>query len=371
MRITIFLLSILSLFYSCGVNETVHRRTIASPQPSETDKKIDEIKQEILALQGTQAQLDALVKSDFYTCPLSGDTANVLINTMCKVSQYANNELRVELKGQLAAYTKVLDEQIKGVNDSLAAAIAQESADVTAINATLATINSSITTINTNITALASRMTTAESAIATLQTQVNGAIGAITGAMTTLDIGTENMLAGPLYESILRSTDKSKINAYVEASLANVSLGNNPLSAVNGSYTVTVNMTAHGLLTGDSVYLSKLVGTKGFTNADINGFFVVESTPNADSFTITASRAATSGGAFGSNVGLIRKLTGRGLATIWKTADGADSSVRTTNYGSKNYNFIIKSNGDVCYDKTNNAATFTTINAGGTNITCK
>ena len=351
---------------SCGSHhDTENFRT----QPS-SQSQIKDLQNKVLELQGTQAQLSALVNSDFATCPSSGNTVNPLINTMCKVAQYATNEQRVLLEGELGTWSKILGDQIQNVDDSLVNAIAQESSDVTAINASIVTISASITTINSSIATLQTQMTSANAAISTLQTQVNGAIGVISGAMTTISIGLENINAGQFYESILRSTDKSKINAYVQASTL-VSLASNALTATNNSTSVKITLTAHGYSVGDSLYLTGIVGSKGLTNEDVNGMFIVASVVDANNFTITVCRNANNTGAFGGTTGSIKKITGQGLATVWTTASGADTVVRTTSVGSKPYYFIIDIAGNVCYDTTNSTQIFATIAAKGTNITCK
>ena len=365
---------LLVFLVSCGPTHYDH--PVVNNQPTDngnldTQTQIDTIKQAILALQGSQAQIDALVNSDFSTCPTSGATANQLINTMCKVAQYATNESKVELQGQLSAYSKLLSGQIQAVNDSLATAIDTESTDITTLNTSLTAINGSITSINTSISTLNGQMTSANAAIAALQATVNGAIGAINGAMGTVSIGTENLFAGPIYEAVLRSTDMSKINAYVEASSAAVSLGSNSLTATNGSNSIKITLATHGFTVGDNIYLTGLVGTKGFTNEDVYGLFLVATVVDASNFTIIAARNANSTGAFGGVNGKVQKITGRGLATVWQTASGADAAVRVATSGTKPYNFIIKATGQVCYSKTDNLATFATIIANGTSIVCK
>ena len=361
----LILLSI--LFYSCGRStKTEDVRT----RETGTQAQIDNLKDQILQLQGTQAQINALVNSDFATCPTSGNTANPLINTMCKVAQYATNEQRVLLEGEIGTWTKMLGDQIQNLDDSLTNTTNQETSDVATINASITAINTSITSINANIATLQTQMTSANTAIATLQTQINGAIGTINGAMTTVSIGAENISAGPFFESILRSTDKSKVNAYVQAS-TQVALSNNALTATNGSTSIKITLTTHGYLIGDSLYFTGLVGSKGLSNEDVNGLFMVASVVDANNFTITVCRQANASGAFGGTTGTVKKITGQGLATVWTTASGADTVVRTTSVGSKPYNFIITATGDVCYDMTNNAQVFATIAAKGTNIVCK
>lgn len=360
---------VLLLLASCGPT-AYDRKVVLSSSKEDTQTQIKKLKEAILALQGGQAQIDALVNSDFATCPTTGETANQLINTMCRVAQYSTNEAKVQLKGELASYSKLLSGQIDAVNETLATAIETEEADIEALNISLDTVDASITAINTSITTLQGQMTTTNTAIAALQAQVNGAIIATNGAMTTVDIGIENLSAGPIYESILRSTDKTKINAYVEASTT-ITLGSNPLTTTSNSSILRITATAHGLSIGDSVYLTKLVGSRGLTNEDVFGLFIVSSIVDVNNITVIVARNAKTSGAIGGSIGVMQKITGRGLATVWNTADGADTEVRVATSGTREYNFIVKADGFVCYDRTDHAATYVTIIASGLNITCK
>jgi len=75
-------------------------------------------------------------------------------------------------------------------------------------------------------------------------------------------------------------------------------LGSTPLATDGSTATVTVTQTAHGLSTGDSVYISQADATGGITVADITGSFTVTVT-DANTYTYTAggtSSSATSGG---------------------------------------------------------------------------
>lgn len=68
-------------------------------------------------------------------------------------------------------------------------------------------------------------------------------------------------------------------------------LGNNPFDMTNTSTTVTVNDVAHGNLVGDYVHFAGATAAGGIT---VDGEYTVVTIPNADSYTITHSAAATS-----------------------------------------------------------------------------
>lgn len=359
------------LAFGCGREEHENRRTPAPPPSSDHDE-IEKLKAQVLALMGTNAQINGLIQSDFATCPSSGDTADALINRICKVAQAANVEQIVAIKGQLSTLNDSLTGQLNAINDNLVQITEQEASDIASVQASIASINTQITSINGSITTLQTQMTSVQNAITALQTATAGINSTLSGTMTSMEIGTENLAAGPLYETILRRVDKTRINAYVNATGSGITVANNGASSTSGSPIVTITATSHGLSIGDLVHVQNLLGSNGFSNGDMYGDFTVLSVPTANTFTIQLRKNATSSGTFGgSNTPIAYKVIGRGMGTIWTSAAGADVAVRSTTGSSKAYNFIIKANGDVCYDKTNNLASFATINAGGANIVCK
>lgn len=358
---------------SCGTDDSSEPmpRVKTCDLSCENAKKIEALEAQVLQLAGNQSQLQSLVNSDFASCPLSGDTANVLVNKICKVAQASTVESQTALKEQLAAYIGVVKSQIDTVNTDLLTAQATEAADFASLSSQIASINTQLATITTSITALTTRVTSAESAITALQTMTSSINTTLNGTMVSLDIGTENVAAGPLYETVLRRVDKTRINAYVEATAAAKTISSNGLNATNGSNALIVTATAHGLAAGDTILLSGLVGSRGFTSADLGGYAVVSSVADANTFTFLARRNAVSGGTLGGAAGTVKKVQGYGLASIWTTANGADVAVRQTTLGAQIYNFIIKANGDICYDTAVAAQIFATISAGGGTVVCK
>jgi len=102
-----------------------------------------------------------------------------------------------------------------------------------------------------------------------------------------------------------------------------VSLGVNPLATTNGSLVITVTQTAHGLTTGNWVYISGSSDIGGIPASDINTNFTVTVT-GTNTYTVTTQGTATStvsaGG--GSNIIVYPQNGARG----W----GAASSVGLT-----------------------------------------
>jgi len=350
---------------SCDTESTDNRTNVPP-----TDDRLKILEDQVLALQGSQAQITALINSDFATCPLSGNTVDPLVNKICQISQAATVEARVELKGELGVVAHTLNDQINALSDGLSAAAAQEATDAAGFTSSIATINSQLTTINSSLTTLNTSMTNAETAITALQTLTASIVGTLNGALTTIDIGTENLSAGPNYESILRMTDKSKVNAYIEAFGPTQNLASNPMQPSSGSPTVTVTLTAHGYLAGDVVFFQLIGSGSGFTAVDFAQEFTVQ-TATANTFTITMRKNANNNSSFGGTGGIVYKVIGRGLGTVWKTVDGADAAVRTTTVGSHRYNWLVKATGFICYDKVVALQTFALIIANGVNIVCK
>ncbi|MEM4379136.1 MAG: hypothetical protein QXL01_00415 [Thermoplasmatales archaeon] len=401
---------LISLFFlvllSCGTPQEGYRRDTRTGDA----EGLEELRRKYLELAGT---LDGLVTSDFKDCSGVGETANVIIQNICKFAQAATSEVRVELANKLAAHVRILQERL-------------DSGDLDTIS-------------------LAVQIGNINNDLAVLKALVNA-------GMTDVVIAAEVLSAGPLYETLLRRSDKGRINAYVEAYGQQISLGDNPATATNGSSVVTIqtgfaitsvntsadtmtlnnhqlfdteavrfsstgtipaplvgsttyyvcNTTAntwqvktasdcsgavidltssgsgiisilpvHGLSNGDIVFLSQLSEGRGFASGDLFGEFTVSSA-TVTSFQITARRNATASGVFGGTIGIMKRVIGRGMSTIATNtdADNTDTAVRQANLGSKRWNFIVKEftathNGElyVCYSLSSGTASFATINA--------
>lgn len=331
----------------------------------------EEIRIKIEALSLITTQLDTLVRSDFSTCPSNGDTSDPLIRKMCQVAQASTIEAQIQLQNELANAVSAINGELDAINS-----------DLVSHQANFTLINAQLTTLLSDVAGLDSRLSDAEDAIQALQDLTSSITGTLNGTMQAVTIGEENLSAGPVYEILLRRSDKTRINGYVNAYGTSLSVSNNGVDPTNGSSTVTVSTTSnHGLVAGDLVQLLDLTEGSGFSSGDLFGEFTVTAVGSVTTFDITMPRNATSGTAFGGTVGVVRKVIGRGMASIWKTGDASDNAVRVTSAGSKSYNFVIRrlssdvAKAEVCYDSTNRSATFATINAaaegGSGNVVCK
>jgi hypothetical protein len=214
-------------------------------------------------------------------------------------------------------------------------------------------------------------MTTANSAITALQTLTNSLSNTLANAFAPVEVGTELVSAGPLYESVLRTTDKLLMHSFVIAEATAKTINGNGVARTNGSAVLTITSTAHGYLTGDLVRLSGLSASGNVTGADMYGEFVA-TVVDANTFQVTINHTASSSNAsFGGSAGIAVKVIARGMSRIWQSTDPSDSAVRVA-VGSRPYNFIIKkgltgagnaNQGYICYSTTNRQATFATINA--------
>lgn len=384
---TLTFISLVLFLAACGAN------SVNLPNQNTIDRDIQDIRNRIEALSIISGTLDEAVNNGFSDCSM----VNAVIKRMCDVAQSAVAQGNVTVMGQVATYVNLLNGEIDAANNNLATHQAQIAAlntasatyasDIASIQASLSTINASLVTMQSDISSLNSRLTTAEDDIDALETSLADLISSFNSNLPELlkliAIGVENASAGPLYESLVRKADKKQITGYISTYSAPVSLANNPVDPTNGSPTVVVTAAAaHGLSVGDIVMMGDIAEGSGFTSGDTYGEFVVTAISGL-TFTVNLPRNATSGNAFGGNIGYMQKVGPRGFGLIWKSDDASDVAVRQTNAGTLKYNFIIRriasdssnDTAEVCWSKTNRSATFATINAapegGNASITCK
>ncbi len=374
MKLKMLALIAVALLAGCGDEHHEDHRT--KPDP------VEELRKQMLQL---QAELQSIVESDYATC---GGALSPAAQNICKIAQAATIEVRVEMRGAIADMASQLESKINnGAADftQMAAAWKQIYGSDFPSTSSPGVPTLSDCETNTGNASILGCISEFADDIDTLNSAISVLTGTVNGAMTTVEIGTENISAGPFYEQLLRLGDKLRINAYTDGLATAFTTPNNPIAASSGSATVTITTSsAHGMTAGDKVRIEDCQSGRGFTWQHLNGTFELAS-GSGSSFTIVMSTTAGSNGTLGGATCVIRKFSGAGVATVWTSADPSDSAVRKTTGGSKSYNFIIKkgltgagsaSEGYACYDTTNRSATFATINAATAvgltgNIRCK
>ena len=382
--------------------------TVTQPDPT---SEIQKLRDQVLSLSGTVSQINSLVLSDWATCTPGGvDALTALQQNICRIAQAATVEAKIQLKGELSSFVQTQDAALRALSNRLDNAasnvdIVMLKTDVYG-NATGATCSTPIAgSVCARLNSVESSITALQSTVASQGTSISGLISSvatingqltqvINGAMIELAIGSENLSAGPLFESVLRNPLRSRLTAYVEAVGANVAVSNNGCSTSNGSPTVTMTTaTAHALVIGNVIKLGGLTSCNGLSSAVMNDQYVVASVPSTTTFTFTAPSNATSGGNGGGNGGFMQQINGRGLAQFWITTSGTTQA--STTFSNRPYTFYITGTsttftsaptagalptgwagltsgaGFVCYDITNRSATQSTVLAGGINIICK
>jgi hypothetical protein len=362
-------LSVLSLvILQCGDAGTQEKLPVATSQNVDS---YQEIKSAILTLRG---QISGLLQSDFATC--SAAIVDPLVKNICEIAQASTNEAMNEQKGELSAALKSMLSSLTGTQDDVKVFEAQW---VKLYGVPFPkTTGAAVPTMSDceNNTAAASVIECMKVNAATI-----GALAAIVNdVMLAVDVGTENLLAGPNYETLMRLATKSRINAFVDGLGSVLTVGADPLTSTNLSATVDIHAVAHGYNTGDKVQVSGCASGNGLTAQELYGIYEV-TVSGVDDFSVDVTAAASASGTLGGAGCIVRSYTGAGMDTIWSTGDGSDAAVRVATGGTKNYNFAIcedgSADGYVCYDKTNAAATFATISggwaacAGSGNIVCK
>ena len=244
MKIVILLLTLFSVTcVSCGKPEKVNKRTNRhSPQQEELER----LKKEVLALQGTIAQIDAFVANDFADC---SNGLPPFETKICQISQTATAQERILYTQQLGEVAKVFQDEIYGEDcinavdagcpvansmtsdiDNIQADILSNNSDITQVIADIATLNSGVSTLQSEIAAIDTRLTSAESAITALenaQTSILSRLDDLEEVVAngdifkTYQICSDIVDSGPIYEAVLMSGDKSFITAFITTGTRN------------------------------------------------------------------------------------------------------------------------------------------------------
>lgn len=377
-------------------------------EPAPHDPK-EQIEAKVAQLQGQVSQINALVLSDWAACEVGGpDDLSQLQQNMCEIAQASTVEARLDLQSKLQQFANQASERIKNLQNQLensgASVVNIENnlfgsssgatcstpdpgsvcAQVNDLESRLSTIEGLVNDPNSGINAL-------NNAVADLNSKLNDLAD---GVMRPIEIGVENITAGPLYETILINPNRSRMTAYFEAAGSAATVATNGFSVSPGSSIVTVQTnSAHGYQVGETIEVYGARGFSGIEAGDINGSFTIQNVPNSTELEIDVGVNATNASGGGGQDAYLKHVLGRGLGIFWKTGDG--QSTFTTTLGSQSYNFLVTGSstqfanppgagalpddwssptpgeGFVCYDVAAPQASTNVILSGGGNIICK
>lgn len=257
MKIKAFLLALnLGIGCSSPSEKEDHRK------PQNTD--LEKIKQQVLALQGTLAQLTAFTASDFTSCAASLPPFQTL---MCKIAQTATAEQQALFVGQIQQVMKVLQTELYGVdcidatspgcpvsgsvtarvtaNETIIATqgsnITSLQASVTSLSATIATLTARLNNFNGSGSSVETIVTGIQSDIATLDSRLNTIEQTVNDGdiyKTFLICNNVSPTIGPAFEPILITGDNKKAVAYIVSSTSN-GMGQVAKAGVTGNYFAT------------------------------------------------------------------------------------------------------------------------------------
>jgi hypothetical protein len=398
MKKLLVIASLLSV--ACGRQEI----PAASPHVDEIDE-VEKLRQQVLDLSGSVSQINSLVLSDWSTCTAAGaDALSTLQQNICRIAQAATIEAKTQLKGELASYVTEQEREITALSnrlDSVASAsdVVQLKTDLYG-NATGATcavplagsVCARLNSIEGRVTTLESTVNNPSTGVGALNTAVANInaqlVQVINGAMIEITIGRENLLASPLYESVLRNPARSRITAYIDSNDANKTVSS--VATTNASSTVVVTSTAHGYLVGNTIKHNGVLAVGGLSSAQLNDQVIITAV-TANTYSYVASTAATSTATGGGSNGYVFRVNGRGLGMAWQTVDG--EVLLQTTFSYKPYKFLVTGastvfaaapggalpngwagltpgSGFVCYSITLQNTTASVIKAGGSDIRC-
>lgn len=247
---------------NCGGRDKEDHRS--NPKNDE----IEDLKKTVLELQGTIAQINNFVASDFSNC---NGSLPPFETKVCQIAQTATAEQQILFVGQLQQVSKIFQSELYGVDcmdtsspgcpvggsitaritaaeavnstqtadiDAAEANIATATANIATLTSSLATINSRLNNFNgsgnsieTVITSIQSTLTTLSARVTALETTVNS------GDIYKTILVCKNVLptVGPAFEPILLTGDNLKAMAYVVNGNSN-GMGLISQAGVTGNY---------------------------------------------------------------------------------------------------------------------------------------
>ena len=232
-------LLILLMIVSCGGPEKQDRRTVPKQDP-----EIAVLKDMIIKLQGTVAQINSFVAKDFSSC--DSGSLPPFETKLCQIAQTATAEQQVVLFGQLQNLQSIMQESIYGadcINDTDAGCPAAGSIlddlatiDVSGIQSDISQLQTDVVSLQSTVNAINTRLddfdgsgqsietviSNIESDIASLDTRVSDIENTVNGADYYQWIFIGNDISGLVAkEPLLRTGDKLNVIAYINSSTNN------------------------------------------------------------------------------------------------------------------------------------------------------
>lgn len=256
MKIKALLLALVMASGCSSQSEREDHRTRQNPE-------LEKIKEQVLALQGTLAQLTAFTASDFSSCAVSLPPFQTL---MCKIAQTATAEQQVMFVGQMQEVAKILQTELFGfdcmnttdpgcpVAGSVTARITANEALDTTQSSNITSLQASVTSLTASIATLTARLNNfngSGSSVETIVTGIQTDIATLDGRLDTIEqivndgdiyktflICRDIAASGPAYEPILITGDNTLAVAYMVNGNAN-GMGEVAKAGVTGTQYLT------------------------------------------------------------------------------------------------------------------------------------
>jgi len=232
MRKLIFLLILL---IGCGTLEDKQNKR--TPR----NKEIENLKQVVLQLQGTVAQINAFTASDFSNCTTGLPPFETKI---CQIAQTSTAEQRVLFASQLSAISKMFQDELYGedctnetetgcpVSGSIISEVESLGTDITTFSTDIAALQIQTTQLESDLLILEGRLNNfngSGDSIETVLTSIDNDIVLLESRITDIEnsINSDTVFqavalcgdissSGPIFETLLLSGDKQSITAYLE-----------------------------------------------------------------------------------------------------------------------------------------------------------
>jgi len=225
-------LVLLAAFFSIMIIATTcgpERKNTRTPH----DSTFDNLRARIIKLEGTIAQIDNFVASDFANCSTGLPAFETKI---CEIAQTATAEQAIKFTSQLQIMTKNFQERLYGedctnTTDAGCPVAGSITAKVAANEVDIATLQSDVTTLQTDVNTLEGRLDNFDGTGNSIETVITNIKSDIAGLETRIE-NIEDTLAsgdvyktaficgdivesGPVYEAVLITGDDMKMVAYV------------------------------------------------------------------------------------------------------------------------------------------------------------